>query len=434
MWLVAIGLFHVWKYFEHHNFESDQDEPLLFPSTLYDDDSNTLETVTERDELVEDALEEPLLEDPSGRRGFMKKISPDETGRGYFYQTTYFDRINLKHPNMTILTSGSDDGEENRNEEITPQQVYQSFIDLEESESGVQWYQRIWRILPLTAVWGLFLTGTIDTFRCCARKGTQAKSDFQEMSCGKKTWFVLRKIVKLLINTCCLFVAIIACGDAHQTNVTREKLPYVHNIYRSLNEGQVCAYDKKCGDIKTFESREAAHAANYSVAHCGMCSGCSTWQDLSVQWTTRKEAAKLAQSCGVRYLFDQAGMADCLSRDMGWTSVCSEAWVDSVLCARKQCNWIVLRTLITNRLGNFQMQEADVTPATCNEAQCEQGNPGAFAKLSGASRRKMNIRSSIARSPDQQCQIVDDIPKDDEGYNDWSGFFDPLCPRSDSPP
>lgn len=90
------------------------------------------------------------------------------------------------------------------------------------------------------------------------------------MSCGKKTWFVFRKISKLLINLICIVLAIVACGDAYQTGVTRAKLPYVQDIYSHLNEGQVCAYDEKCGDIKSFASKEAAHAANYSVAHCGV--------------------------------------------------------------------------------------------------------------------------------------------------------------------
>ena len=53
-------------------------------------------------------------------------------------------------------------------------------------------------------------------------------------------------------------------------------------------------------------------------------------------------------------------------------------------------------------------------------------NPGHFAKLSGASRRKMNIKSSIDREPDQQCQIVDpSIPRDAEGrYNNWGPLFE----------
>ena len=96
--------------------------------------------------------------------------------------------------------------------------------------------------------------------------------------------------------------------------------------------------------------------------------------------------------------------------------------------------FIAIQSMITNRMGNFAVGPNSITAATCNEAQCEQGNPGRFADLSGASRRKMNIRSSILRPPNQQCQIVDDIPQDEMGYNDWGDFFDPECPREASPP
>lgn len=465
-------MFHGWKYFEHRNFDTDTAEPLLFADSvnLDGDVKHTIETVAEGVESTEDAFEEPLLglEASSGRRDVIKKgFNLDASGQGYFYQTAYFDRIRLKQPH-TSLTTGSDDVDENEN--IYAKQVYKTVAASEDLDAGVKWYHRVWRFLPFTAIWGLSLVGTRDMYSCCARSGTKTKSEFKEMSCGKKSWFVFRKIVKLFFNILCFLMAIIACGDAHQTEVTKSKLPWVQSIYRTLNIGQVCAYDTKCGNIETFDSVEAAHAANYSVAHCGKCSGCSTWQDLvsnslyvclvlslcsrsrsnthainivllpltlpqSVQWTTRKKAAALAQSCGIRYLFDQHGMAECMAREMGLTAVCSEAWVHSVVCARENCNWITLRTAITNRMGNFQMQKTDVTPATCNEAQCEQGNPGNFAKLSGASRRKMNIRSSIAREPDQQCQIVDNIPRDAEGrYNDWGPFFEEPCPRIDSPP
>jgi hypothetical protein len=277
--LAAIGLFHGWKYVEHRTFDTGTKEPLLFASTDHADDNvkRTLETLTEGNESVEDAMEEPLL-DASSRRDAMKKDNLDATGQGYFYQTAYFNRINLKQPDTTSLTAGSDDVEEDEN--ITPKQVYKSIAESEDFEAGVKWYHRVWRFLPITAIWGLFLVGTRDTCRCFFRKGTETKSEFKELSCGKKTWFIFRKIVKLFFNILCFFIAIIACGDAHQTVVTKAKLPWVHSTYRTLNIGQVCAYDKKCGDIKTFDNVEVAHAANYSVAHCGKCSGCSTWQDL----------------------------------------------------------------------------------------------------------------------------------------------------------
>lgn len=70
---------------------------------------------------------------------------------------------------------------------------------------------------------------------------------------------------------------------------------YSKLITSSFRQG---AYDNRCGTIQTFPSKEDAHLANYSVAHCKRCAHCSTWQDLKVQWTTRLEAAKLAQACG----------------------------------------------------------------------------------------------------------------------------------------
>lgn len=62
-------------------------------------------------------------------------------------------------------------------------------------------------------------------------------------------------------------------------------------------------------------------------------------------------------------------MAKCLSNDMGWTHLCSEAWVHSVVCARKQCGAIATLSIITNRMGNFDVDPNAITAATCNEAQ-----------------------------------------------------------------
>lgn len=79
--------------------------------------------------------------------------------------------------------------------------------------------------------------------------------------------------------------------------------------------------------------------------------------------------------------------------------------------------------MITNQMGNFNVGADSITPASCNEANCEQGNPGHFARDSGASRRKMNIRSSIPRPSNLQCQIVDGVPKDADGFNNWEDFL-----------
>lgn len=286
--------------------------------------------------------------------------------------------------------------------------------------------------------WGLLLFGFRDMI-CCKQKkdeddDRQTTSGFHSMSTCTKSWFVVAKITKLVVNAAAIFLAVFACGASVQAKVSKAKAPFVHEKYRTLNSGNVCAYDVKCGDIQTFESKEAADAANYTIAHCGRCSGCSSWQDLSVQWNTRKNAAKLSQSCGLKNMFNRDDMAECMKNNMGWTTECSYAWVHSVECAKQNCMFIAVTAMITNKLGNFAVGPSLVTPAMCNEAQCEQGNPGEFAKLSGASRRKMNIMSDIARPKDQQCSIVNAVPKNDKGFNDWTGFFEPLCPRDVSPP
>ena len=314
--------------------------------------------------------------------------------------------------------------------------MYKSIADAEDKDAGVKWYNRLWRVLPFTSYWGLFLAGCRD-MKCCSRKKDENRlthSGFQSMSTCKRSWFVVTKIIKLAVNAAAIFVAVFSMGAAVQGTISKQKAPYVHEKYRSLNTGPVCAYDIKCGDIQTFDNKEAADAANYTIAHCGFCSGCSSWQDLSVQWNTRGDAAKLSQGCGLQNLFNRDDMAKCMRDRMGWTTDCSYAWVHSVECARDNCLFIAVIAIITNNLGNFAVGPGLVTPAMCNEAQCEQGNPGEFAKLSGASRRKMNIRSDIARPKDQQCNIVGAVPKNDQGYNDWTGFFEPLCPRDASPP
>ncbi len=315
--------------------------------------------------------------------------------------------------------------------------MYKSIADAEDKDAGVKWYNRLWRVLPFTSYWGLFLAGCRD-MKCCSRKKDEYRlthSGFQSMSTCKRSWFVVTKIIKLAVNAAAIFVAVFSMGAAVQATISKQKENYVHEKYRSLNTGPVCAYDIKCGDIQTFANKEAADAANYTIAHCGFCSGCSSWQDLSVQWNTRGDAAKLSQGCGLQNLFNRDDMAKCMRDRMGWTTDCSYAWVHSVECARDNCLFIAVIAIITNKLGNFAVGPGLVTPAMCNEMQCEQGNPGEFAKLSGASRRKMNIMSDIARPKDQQCNIVgDNVERNDQGYNDWTGFFEPLCPRDASPP
>ena len=337
-----------------------------------------------------------------------------------------------KKPSLAAPPGDNDD-----TSAVLPRDVYKSIAAAEDLDAGVKWYNRLWRFLPFMSYWGLFFAGMRDMNCCCNLQKDETRqtvSGFQSMSTCNKSWFVVAKIIKLAVNAAAIVVAIFSMGAAVQATISKAKAPYVHATYRGLNTGEVCAFNTKCGDIETFDNKEAAFLANYTIAHCGRCSGCSSWQDLSVQWNTRKEAAKLSQGCGLQNMFSRDGMAKCMSERMGWTTICSYAWVASVECAKQNCMFVAVTAMITNTLGNFAVGPNLVTPAMCNEAQCEQGNPGEFAKLSGASRRKMNIRSDIDRPKDLQCGIVNAVEMDEYGFNDWGSFFESLCPRDLSPP
>ena len=372
VWLVVCGLFHGFKFLEHRKHSSgdmDEGEQILFEQTVRDEqpqDANDAEEQPQddADEVAETAVAVPNESiNSTDRRQVMDKESGKAT-HGYFYQTgkyalcdklvrslivsfilltrlyifyvpryvAYFDRV--KKP--TVATSfGDQDNNDNDANAPKPREVYRAIAETEDFDTGVKWYNRVWRFLPFMSYYGLFLIGCRDLLCCSKKNKDENPSGFQTMSTCQKGWFVVAKIIKVAVNAGAIFLAVFAMGAAIQATVSKAKTPFVHSRYRTLNTGEVCAYDVKCGNIDTFENKAAADAANYTIVHCGRCSGCSSWQDLSVQWNTRKDAAKLSQGCGLQNMFNRDNMAKCMRDRMGWTTDCSYAWVASVECAKQ---------------------------------------------------------------------------------------------------
>ena len=145
--------------------------------------------------------------------------------------------------------------------------------------------------------------------------------------------------------------------------------------------------------------------------------------DLELQWSTRKTLAIQSQKCAIQSLtggFD--GLQTCLEGPMiggthGFTEHCARCWAEDILCTKRFCVFIYLQTRMTNQVGNFKVSADSITSATCEEANCEAGNPGDFVYCVGANRRRMNITSGIARPGAQQCEIVD--------VDSWEEFFPP---------
>lgn len=118
--------------------------------------------------------------------------------------------------------------------------------------------------------------------------------------------------------------------------------------------------------------------------------------------------AKHASQCARDSLLSRLGneaITECLMQPhIGFDEQCAVCWMEDIVCTKKHCTFIFLQSQMINQVSNFAVGPEDITSATCEEAHCEVGQ---FVPCSGATRRRMNITSSIARPGEQQCGIVD---------------------------
>ena len=314
--------------------------------------------------------------------------------QGYFYDTYYFDTVTLfglqKHAtreHKEILAETGKDASEDLEDitNVTPVEIFKSVVAMEESSRNHKWYHHLWRLLPLKPVWDLSMTTCRSNCAGCCYKD----ANFEKKSLCAKVWIALFKIIAFLINCLALYVTIVACGATLQIQVTKSKMPFVYDaMYKYMNDGPVCAFDEKCGDLRIFDDAASATLSNSTIAHCGACGQCSNWNDLDLEWTTRHSLAAQSQACGIKTMFSGIdALSSCLHTEIGFTEQCAQCWATDVYCSKAHCIFIYLQSRMTNQLGNFAVGENKITAASCEEANCEAGNPGHFVRCSGATRR-----------------------------------------------
>lgn len=133
----------------------------------------------------------------------------------------------------------------------------------------------------------------------------------------------------IFISIASLFVVIVNIGATNQVNIVRQNFHKVHEtLYESINVGPVCAWegDVGSGKISTFASKDEALAAGYTIAHCGACGQCSSWQDLRLQYTTRSYLAQESFRCAKKSLiYGRDAVHRCLEEEpIGFSSDCAE--------------------------------------------------------------------------------------------------------------
>ncbi|CAB9497039.1 expressed unknown protein [Seminavis robusta] len=248
--------------------------------------------------------------------------------------------------------------------------------------------------------------------------------------CSWTFWFVLL--------AASLFFVVLLIGAQYQEKTVRRLLPRVNAIlYDFQNEGEVCAFDARGESTlrakveatqRNFTNRDEAHSAGYSVLHCGACGACSNYNDLRQQYTTREILGQVALKCAKKVLFGGGfeKLKQCTMEETLFLDACAACWTQDYICVKQNCIFISIRAFMINTVTNLQVGENDVTPSACEEAMCEAteitGYVG-FVPCSGASRRRMNVTSSIARPGNQQCKIVD-VPS-------WERFFGPSTGNND---
>ena len=249
-----------------------------------------------------------------------------------------------------------------------------------------------------------------DTYRpACCEVWLCFSAEYRNSSWLWKLIVWVKIIVITVAYLLCLYFVAVSIGATNQIQSTKDKLPAVQEeLYNNMHEGPVCAFDNKGPDsnITTFPDMEAAHEAGFLVLHCGACGACSNWQDLQTEWTTRNTMANDANECAKKSLFGGPdALTECLMEpNIGWGYKCAFCWTEDILCTKEHCVFIFLQSQMINQVTNFAVGPDDITSASCEEAHCE---VGAFVPCSGATRRRMNITSSISRPGEQQCGIVD---------------------------
>jgi hypothetical protein len=257
---------------------------------------------------------------------------------------------------------------------------------------------------------------------CCVPCGWSERGIFSRLNTKGKIVISLKWFIRFVGHGLCVYATIVNIGATQQGNYAKELFPTVDEIlYVGQESGPVCAYEEPFNDAltQTFENAQAAYDVNYTIAHCGACASCSTWQNLELQWTTRYNLAILSEACAKKIIFGGYDKAiQCHLDTIGFDVPCSECWVAVEECAIQYCSFIQMQAWIIDNLGNFEVGPDVVTAAMCEEAICEV----TFVPCSGANRRRMNIVSDIARPGTQQCPLVPN------GNEKWFEMFGPVDP------
>ncbi|CAB9528822.1 expressed unknown protein [Seminavis robusta] len=173
---------------------------------------------------------------------------------------------------------------------------------------------------------------------------------------------------------------------------------------------------------ESFETRDEAEQAGFTVTHMGACGTCSSTTDLAIYIETPDLQGPGAE-CGYISLSNKTAALECY-KDIGFTKSCAATWLyDTTTNTRENC--------LSSCLKYFG------DPPNLNESQCplnecilcnEEISGPLFKKYAGRTRRGSGLLSYIVRNCSELTYDVSPLDPCPGGY--LSGFDDAMLYQS----
>ena len=174
---------------------------------------------------------------------------------------------------------------------------------------------------------------------------------------------------------------------------------------------EVCAFNPNDTDkpFKSYDSKQDAVNAGYTVAHCGKCANCSNPWDIKQYVETRKTIAIQAKKCGKKAVFGSYDeLTRCLEKKIGFTDSCTKCWTDNMINTATYCLFTCMKATFTGSARTNNVLGTGNETVWLNQCIfCDEKMSGpAFVTCSGVARRRLAIKSEIERKPEEQCPNV----------------------------
>ncbi len=160
--------------------------------------------------------------------------------------------------------------------------------------------------------WELCMNKIVETypcFCCCLEKKygveniSRRRLDYidhaREKSKAAKMFIGFKRFSWHLSSFACFFFTIVNIGATYQQCAAKNALQDTFELLYPPDylNATMCAWDAPGPNatIKTFDTRQDVHDAGYEIIHCGACGRCSNWNDITLQYTSRKYLAAITK-------------------------------------------------------------------------------------------------------------------------------------------